>query len=224
MPSGGTRPVARWSVAALVAVSVAACGSSGGPGRTASPVPSPSPPPPTSTALPSPTPPPPTATPTPAPAPPSPTPVCTTAGVLATWSVQRLAAQTVVVPVDESGVATATPEVAAGAGGVILFGSSAPADLGAALATLARTAPGGVAPLVMSDEEGGAIQRMANLVGAMPAARQMAATMSAAQIQALATQAGARMRSAGVTMDLAPVLDLDAGAGPSATDPDGTRS
>ena len=32
------------------------------------------------------------------------------------------------------------------------------------------------------------------------------------------------MRAAGVTVDLAPVLDLDDGVGPNATDPDGTRS
>jgi beta-N-acetylhexosaminidase len=32
------------------------------------------------------------------------------------------------------------------------------------------------------------------------------------------------MRAAGITMDLAPVLDLDAGLGPNNRDPDGTRS
>ena len=32
------------------------------------------------------------------------------------------------------------------------------------------------------------------------------------------------MRSAGITMDLAPVVDLDAGVGPNNSDPDGTRS
>jgi len=223
MPSGGARPIVRCGAAVLTVVSLAGCGASGGgPGRTAPPTASA--PPPSATALPTATPALPTATPTPAPAPPSPTPVCTTAAVLATWSVQRLAEQTVVVPVSESDVSVVAPEVAAGAGGVILFGSSAPANLAAALAALARGAPGGVAPLVMSDEEGGAIQRMANLAGTMPSARQMAATMSAAQIQALAAQVGQRMRAAGVTMDLAPVLDLDAGDGPSATDPDGTRS
>lgn len=165
-----------------------------------------------------------TATPSPPPPTPSPTPACTTAGVLSTWSLQRLAAQAVVVPVDESAVGAVAPEVAAGAGGVILFGSSAPADLGASLAALMRGAPDGVAPLVMSDEEGGAIQRLPSLAGRLPSPRQMAATMSAAQIQALAVDTGRRMRAAGVTMDLAPVLDLDGGDGPNAADPDGTRS
>lgn len=144
--------------------------------------------------------------------------------MLSTWSDQRLAEQTIVVPVDESQVAAVAPEVAAGAGGVILFGSTAPADLGSQLQALVSGAPGGVAPLVMSDEEGGVVQRMANLVGAIPSARQMGATMTAAQIQQLAANLATRLRSAGVTMDLAPVLDTDDGAGPNNSDPDGTRS
>ena len=76
----------------------------------------------------------------------------------------------------------------------------------------------------MTDEEGGAVQRMANLVGSIPSARTMGATMTSAQIQALATTVAQRMRAAGITMDLAPVLDLDDGNGPNDRDPDGTRS
>lgn len=156
---------------------------------------------------------------------PAPTPnVCTNAGVLATWSLTRLAEQTLVVPVEESDVASVTAEVAAGAGGVILFGSSAPASLGASLRALAASAPGGLVPFVMSDEEGGVVQRMANLVGSLPSAREMAATMSAPQIRRLVTTVALRMHAAGVTMDLAPVLDLDDGVGPNNRDPDGTRS
>jgi beta-N-acetylhexosaminidase len=156
---------------------------------------------------------------------PTPTPdVCTNASVLATWSLTRLAEQTLVVPVEESDVAAVTAEVAAGAGGVILFGSSAPANLGTSLHVLTAAAPGGIAPFVMTDEEGGAVQRMANLAGSLPSAREMAATMSAAQIRQLVTTVATRMHASGVTMDLAPVLDLDDGVGPNNRDPDGTRS
>lgn len=144
--------------------------------------------------------------------------------MLATWSDQRLVEQTIVVPVDETQVAAVTPEVAAGAGGVILFGSTAPGDLGTQLHTLVSGARDGIAPFVMSDEEGGVVQRMANLVGTIPSAREMGSTMSAAQIQELAGNLATRLRSAGVTMDLAPVLDTDDGAGPNNSDPDGTRS
>ena len=76
----------------------------------------------------------------------------------------------------------------------------------------------------MTDEEGGAVQRMANLVGNVPSARQMGATMTPAQITQTARDLAVRLRAAGVTMDLAPVLDLDGGDGPNARDPDGTRS
>ena len=144
--------------------------------------------------------------------------------MLATWSLTCLAEQTLVVPVAEGDVAAVTSEVAAGAGGVILFGSSAPANLATSLHNLTAAAPGGITPFVMTDEEGGAVQRMANLAGSLPSARQMAATMSPAQIRRLVGSVARRMRAAGVTMDLAPVLDLDNGQGPNNRDPDGTRS
>lgn len=149
---------------------------------------------------------------------------CTLAGVVSTWSVRRTALQTVVVPVDENHVGAVSTEVAAGVGGVILFGSSAPGDLGTRLARVLRRAPGGVVPVVMTDEEGGTVQRMANLVGAMPSARRMARTMTTSQVYALARRVGGRMAEARVSMNLAPVLDLDDRPGPSATNPDGTRS
>jgi beta-N-acetylhexosaminidase len=138
--------------------------------------------------------------------------------------VKRLAKQTLVVPVSETNVSAVSTEVSIGIGGVILFGSSAPADLGSQLAALKAKAPDGITPFVMSDEEGGAVQRMANLVGTIPSARIMGATMTSTEIRALAGRVGSRMRSAGVTMDLAPVLDLDGRAGPNSTDAIGTRS
>ena len=118
----------------------------------------------------------------------------------------------------------ARPLVTAGVGGIILFGSNAPPALPANLAALRRTAAHGLAPLVMTDEEGGQVQRMANLVGSLPWPRTMAATMTVAQTRALAEQVGRRMRASGVTMDLAPVLDLSDGPGPDAAHPDGPRS
>jgi beta-N-acetylhexosaminidase len=138
--------------------------------------------------------------------------------------VRRLAEQTVVVPAGESDVASVTSEVADGVGGVVLFGPSAPANLGVALRNLASSVPDRIAPLVMTDEEGGVVQRVGNLVGSIPSARQMGATMTPAQIRRLAAELARRMRAAGVTMDLAPVLDVDGGQGPDNQDPDGTRS
>ena len=156
---------------------------------------------------------------------PSSTPTrCDPAAVLSTWSTAQRAAQLVVAPAQENDVLAARPMVEAGVGGLLLFGSAAPADLPRQLAALHRHALGGLPPLVMTDEEGGEIQRMANLVGNLPWPRTMAATMTPGQVRALAAQVGRRMRAAGITMDLAPVLDLSDSPGPNATYPDGPRS
>lgn len=151
-------------------------------------------------------------------------PSCTAGEVLARWSDARLAAQTLAAPADEGDLGAAGATVAAGIGGLVLFGSSAPDNLAAQLQAVERRAPGQVAPLVMTDEEGGAVQRMANLVGEVPAPRTLGATRSPAAIEQLAVGLGRRLRAAGVTMDLAPVADVDGGPGPSNRDPDGTRS
>ncbi len=149
---------------------------------------------------------------------------CSNPPLIAGWSVGRLAEQTIVVPVQERDVSAARAEVVAGAGGIILFGTSAPVSLGAQLKALVALARGGVAPLVMADEEGGSVQRMANLVGWVPSAREMGATMTPSEIRNRAEALARRMRAAGVTMDLAPVLDLDGGSGPNQRDAVGTRS
>jgi beta-N-acetylhexosaminidase len=154
----------------------------------------------------------------------SPAAGCTEATAVGTWSLERRAAQLVVVPAEEDAVLAARPLAAEGAGGIILFGSQAPSDLPANLSALQRAAAGGPPLLVMADEEGGEVQRLANLVGNLPWPRTMAATMTPAQTRALAEQTGRRMRAVGVTMDLAPVLDLSDSPGPDAVHPDGPRS
>lgn len=152
------------------------------------------------------------------------TPACTVAGRLAAWSLERRAAQLVVVPVGENDVLAAKTLVADGVGGIILFGSDAPPALPANLAVLQRSAPRGLPALVMADEEGGGVQRLANLAGNLPWPRTMAASLTVAQTRALAKRAARGLRAAGVTMDLAPVLDLSDGPGPDTAHPDGARS
>ncbi|WP_052441731.1 glycoside hydrolase family 3 N-terminal domain-containing protein [Streptacidiphilus anmyonensis] len=150
---------------------------------------------------------------------------CTNAGQLATWSNKRLAMTTIAVPVSETAPSAVTTEVAAGAGAVLLFGSSAPSNLGSQLATLRTHVPGHLGLLVMTDEEGGGIQRMANLVGSLPWPAYMGAHWTAAQIQANVAAVGKKMAAAGVNVDLAPVADVDGrNVAPGASDPDGWRS
>ncbi|WP_432187227.1 glycoside hydrolase family 3 N-terminal domain-containing protein [Streptomyces sp. Tue6028] len=150
---------------------------------------------------------------------------CTNSTKLAAWSNKRLAMLTIAVPVSETSVSDATAEVSAGAGGVLLFGSKAPSDLGARLTSLKSHVPGHLGLLVMTDEEGGGIQRMSNLVGSLPWPAYMGANWTPAQIQQNVTKVATKMAAAQVNMDLAPVVDVDGrNVAPSKTNPDGWRS
>jgi beta-N-acetylhexosaminidase len=144
---------------------------------------------------------------------------------IASWDNARLAAETVAVPAQETDVASAVSEVAAGAGGVILFGTAASADLGEQIKGLDAVVPARTGLLVMTDEEGGGVQRMANLVGNLPWPSYMGANWAPAQIKAQVETVAKAMAAAGVNMDLAPVVDVDGRAVyPGAQDPDGFRS
>ncbi len=150
---------------------------------------------------------------------------CTDAQVIAGWPLERRAAQLVVIPSLNFNVSALQATVAAGAGGVLFLGNApAPADLAARVSQMRQSAPGGVAPTTMADEEGGGIQRMTGAVDPFPWARDMAQTLTPDQITATAARVGGQMRQAGVDMDLAPVLDIDGGSGPNGTDADGSRS
>ncbi|HEY7812437.1 MAG TPA: glycoside hydrolase family 3 N-terminal domain-containing protein, partial [Nakamurella sp.] len=150
------------------------------------------------------------------------TPVCTEAAAVARWPLARRAAQLVVVPALDGQLRQLGSPISAGVGGVLLLGSSTPTDLAAQVGAANRLAP---TPLmVMADEEGGGVQRLAELVESLPWARQMAATWTPAQVQAAAVRTARQMQAVGVTVDLAPVLDVDGGDGPNASNPDGLRS
>ena len=150
---------------------------------------------------------------------------CTSKIHLSEWTPSRLAAQVVAVPVRASDVGGIAHEVRTGFGGLLLFGTSAPPSLGATLRRLETMTPQGLGLLVMTDEEGGDVRRLDNLVGAFPWARTMARTMSPASISALARRVGSQLLAAGVNTDLAPVLDVDGrDVAPGAADPDGWRS
>ncbi len=144
---------------------------------------------------------------------------------LTRWSLARLAATTVAVPIGALDVAAVAPEVRTGYGGILLFGATAPSNLGATLRADQAATPQHLGTLVMTDEEGGEVRRLDNLVGAFPWARTMAQTMTPTAITVLARRVGTQLAAAGVTTDLAPVLDVDGrDVLPGARDPDGYRS
>lgn len=151
---------------------------------------------------------------------------CVTTSRLAAWPIGRLAMQTIAVPVEETSLADATPPVHAGAGGLVLFGTSAPSNLGQQLRSIERRyVPGNLGLLVMTDEEGGGVQRMANLVGTLPWPRWMAEHWSASEIEQRVATVARKMAANGVNTDLAPIVDVDGrNVPPGASDPDGYRS
>jgi len=149
---------------------------------------------------------------------------CTNASELATWPLARLANETVAVPTQAVDTASLAALVKENYGGILLFGTTAPKNLGATITKLDATT-GGAGLLIMTDEEGGGVMRLDNLVTAIPWAQTMGKTMTPAQITAVARRVGAQLLAAGVNMDLAPVLDVDGRAVyPGAADPDGFRS
>ena len=149
---------------------------------------------------------------------------CTTASALATWSLPALIRQTITVPVNGADIGDASAIARAGFGGILVFGIDGPPDFAAVVAQLKADVPGGAGLLVMTDDEGGGVWRLANLITPLPWARSMAA-MKPAAITALATSAARQMVAIGITMDLAPVLDIDGrDVDPGRLDADGYRS
>ena len=89
------------------------------------------------------------------------------------WTLPRLANETIAIPVNATNIGAMGPAARAGYGGLLLFGSTAPPTLAPILATLQRQRPGQYAFVVMTDEEGGGVERLTNLVGSFPWAQTM---------------------------------------------------
>ena len=145
--------------------------------------------------------------------------------VVSTWTLAQQANETIVVPVDAMSVGAMVPAARGGYGGLLLLGSRGSAVMATTLLALQRMTPHHLAMMVMTDEEGGGVMRLNNLVGAFPWPQVMGATMTPQQIRVVAQRVGGQLAALGVNTDLAPVLDLDSRAvWPGPTNPDGLRS
>ena len=96
--------------------------------------------------------------------------------------------------------------LATGVGGIVV--TSIAADLAAEGALTAALGDESPPPLIAVDEEGGRVQRLASVLGPLPSAREMARTLSPAQIRETARAHGEAMRALGITVDFAPVADV----------------
>jgi beta-N-acetylhexosaminidase len=134
-------------------------------------------------------------------------PPCDPQAVIASWPLEQRLAQLLMVGVGAQGGNEAEDLVTRyGVGGVFVGGQATGIFADGSLARLATVGP--VPPLVAVDEEGGRVQRIDQIAGSIPSARTMAQTMTAAQVRQIAAQRGRALRDAGVTMDLAPVVDV----------------
>lgn len=132
---------------------------------------------------------------------------CDPAAALQQLPLRRRLAQLVMVGVDPSGPGEARALVAAEqVGGIFIGGSATGLLTGGALGTVQDAAQLPVAVAV--DDEGGRVQRFDDIAGSIPSARDMAATMSPEQVHELARERGAALRASGVTVDLAPIVDV----------------
>jgi beta-N-acetylhexosaminidase len=127
--------------------------------------------------------------------------------VIASWPLRRRLALLVVVGVDPSGTAEATAAVEEDhVGGVFVGGNDTTLLTSGALEELRAASPTGL--MVAVDEEGGRVQRIERIDGDVPSAREMAATMTPDEVRVLAERRGRVMADHGVTIDLAPVVDV----------------
>jgi beta-N-acetylhexosaminidase len=145
--------------------------------------------------------------------------------IVATWPLTQLANETIVVPVNAMNIGSMGPEARAGFGGLLLLGATAPATLSTVLAKLQSLTPEKYSMMVMTDEEGGGVERLTNVVGTFPWAQTMGKNLTPAQITAIGLRVGTALNAEGVNTDLAPVLDVDGRAQyPGEVNPDGYRS
>jgi beta-N-acetylhexosaminidase len=133
----------------------------------------------------------------------------TCAGVLAGLPPRRKLAQLLMVGIDPAVPGDALNIVTGEqVGGLFIGGNTAKQLVGGGFAS-ARAAA--ALPLFIGiDEEGGRVQRIIGPGWNLPSARTMAATMSAAQVDALGHRLGAQLRAVGVNVDFAPDTDVSA--------------
>jgi hypothetical protein len=119
-----------------------------------------------------------------------------------TWSNRQLAAVLVMTGAKMTDAAAIQHAAASGVGGVVLFGPSSP-SLAQTLRKARAVAPRGNPPLIASDEEGGAVQRLSPLIYRLPSAEVMG-QWRPAKITATARSYALKMKALGVNVALSP--------------------
>ena len=127
--------------------------------------------------------------------------------LLASMDIRHRVAQLVVVGVDPTDPAAAVKLVHDEQVGGIFIGGNATQLLKDGALDAVHDASD--LPLsVAVDEEGGRVQRIDDLDGSVPSARELAATKTPAEVHDLAVSRGGQLRARGVTVDFAPDTDV----------------
>jgi len=140
---------------------------------------------------------------------PSPTaPSSPASSELAGWSNRRLAAQLCFCSVPAPDPLAGRRWARMGIGGIVILDGGARSSIGRDLAAVLRAAPHGIKPFIASDEEGGQVQRLRDVIYPLPSARVMG-TWSTARTRTAAKDYGTRLRRLHVSLVFGPVADLD---------------
>ncbi|SFB01395.1 beta-N-acetylhexosaminidase [Amycolatopsis marina] len=129
------------------------------------------------------------------------------APVIEDMSARQRLAQLVVVGVDPTDPAAAARLLRnEGVGGIFIGGNDTTLFEGGALDTVQEAADLPVSIAV--DDEGGRVQRIDDIVGSIPSAREMARSMTPDEVRALGEKRGRQLRERGVTVNYAPDTDV----------------
>lgn len=161
------------------------------------------------------------------------TPPTPCANDIASWPVSRMLAQLLMLTGTFTRPATLAPAAAAGVGDIELAWAPG-VEAGTTPATVARihaeigslvsdaTSAGQVAPMISTDDEGGIVTRLAGMLGALPAPREMASRWTTMQLEQVMATRGRQIKALGIGMDTAPLYDTAAAT--STTTDEGSRT
>lgn len=134
-------------------------------------------------------------------------PRCTAAGAIEALPIRQRLAQLLMVGVDGDSAAGAREVILGeGVGGIMLTDDGTGVLTSGALDRLQQDAA--IPAAIAVDDEGGRVEHLDELGGELPSAREMAQTMTPQQVYRLARQRGELMHDLGVTVNLAPIVDV----------------
>ncbi len=133
---------------------------------------------------------------------------CDPAAAISQWSLRRRLGQLLMIGVTPTSAEGARQAAASGVGGVFVERTPKSTAVYTSGGLKGLKTPDGVPLAVAADDEGGVVQSIESLDGNLPSARKLS-DAGPEEIERLVRVRASRLKSYGVTIDLAPVVDLD---------------